>query len=74
MLTMIGRGFYIMTADSQREILTVDQTAELLQVSNMMIYRLIRTGSLKAARFGKFWRISRQELLRTCANPKKKGR
>lgn len=58
-----------MTVDSEREILTVRQAAEMLQVSNMMLYRLIRSGHIKAVRLGKFWRISRTELLRVLVQP-----
>jgi excisionase family DNA binding protein len=50
-----------------REILTVEQAAELLQSSRVMIYRLIDTGDLKASRIGgKYFRISRNELIRLC--------
>ena len=43
----------------RREILTVEQAAELLQSSRPMIYELIHSGELKAKRIGgKYWRIA----------------
>jgi len=56
-----------MKADSRREILTVEQAADLLQVSTKFIYHSIRDGTLQAVRLGKFWRITRAEVLRTCS-------
>jgi len=64
------QGLHMVTADCQREILTPEQAAELLQVSTMFVYRLIDNGTLRAARLGKFWRITKAELFRACSGPK----
>ncbi len=64
---------HMMGIDSSREILSPAQTAEFLQVSQVMVYRLIRAGDIKAKRFGKFWRISKSAILRSCENPKRKS-
>ncbi|GEM_PF-7108017 len=42
--------------------LTVPQVMEVLQVSNDIVYSLIKRNELKAARIGKLLRISEQEL------------
>lgn len=65
-----------MNGAAQRDILTVEQTAELLQSSRHMVYSLIRRGDLRAGRIGgKYWRIARSQVLRLCGDdPKKKGR
>ncbi len=56
----------MMTANNEPEILTVKQAAQFLQVSHLLVYRLIRAGAIKAGKFGKFWRISKAEILRAC--------
>lgn len=38
-------------------LLTVGEVAELMRVSNMTVYRLIKAGSLAAIRVGKNYRI-----------------
>lgn len=58
-----------MNRTTQRDILTVEQTADLLQSSRHMIYTLIRRGDLKAGRIGgKYWRIARSQVLRLCGD------
>ena len=52
----------------QRDILTAEQAAEMLQISKLMTYRLIRSGKLQAVRVGKFWRVTRNEILRMCGD------
>jgi excisionase family DNA binding protein len=44
---------------SQLELLTVEQTAELLQISRGKAYYLIRTGQLRSIKIGKLRRVSR---------------
>lgn len=63
-----------MMADSRHEILTVEQTAEVLQVSTKFVYRLIRDETLRAVRLGKFWRVTKAEILRACSSPKMRAR
>ena len=43
-------------------LLTVAEVAELLRVSNMTVYRLIKSGELSALRVGKNYRIRESEL------------
>ena len=43
-------------------LLTVTEVAEVLRVSNMTVYRLIKSGELAALRVGKNYRIRESEL------------
>ncbi|MDP9021254.1 MAG: helix-turn-helix domain-containing protein [Actinomycetota bacterium] len=44
------------------ELLTVSEVADLLRVSTMTVYRLIRSGELPAVRVGRNYRVRRGEL------------
>ena len=44
--------------------LTVAEVAAMLRVSNMTVYRLIKSGELPAVRVGKGYRIRESELQR----------
>lgn len=44
------------------EFLTVSEVARLMRVSNMTVYRLIRSGSLGAVRVGNRYRIRESEV------------
>lgn len=46
----------------KEEYLTVEEVAELLRIHRNTVYRWCRTGTLKALRFGKGWRIPRSAL------------
>ena len=41
----------------QREVLTVQQAAELMQVSTDTVYRLVSSGELPAKKVGRIWRL-----------------
>ena len=43
-------------------LLTVNEVAELMRVSNMTIYRLIKAGDLAAARVGRSYRIRQGDV------------
>lgn len=43
---------------------TVAEVARRLRVSNMTVYRLVKSGELPAVRVGRGYRIPEQELLR----------
>ena len=43
----------------QLELLTAEQTAELLQIGRDKVYHLIRTGQLRSIKIGKLRRVSR---------------
>ena len=45
-------------------LLTVGEVATLMRVSNMTVYRLIKSGQLSAIRVGKNYRIRRSDIER----------
>ncbi len=47
---------------AQGPLLTVAEVAEILRVSNMTVYRLIKAGDLPALRVGKNYRIREADL------------
>ncbi|HEY3247320.1 MAG TPA: helix-turn-helix domain-containing protein [bacterium] len=49
-------------APQERELLTVEQAAEYLQVHKVTVYKYIRAGWLPAAKLGKVYRIFRRDV------------
>lgn len=47
---------------SYPEILTLQQAAELLQVSERTVHRMVKRGELPGARIGGQWRFDRESL------------
>ena len=45
-------------------LLTVSEVASTIRVSNMTVYRLIKSGELGAVRVGKNYRIRQSDLVR----------
>lgn len=54
---MAGREF-------EEPLLTVGEVAQLMRVSNMTVYRLIKSGQLPAIRVGKNYRLRRKDVER----------
>ena len=50
------------TPPPRSRFLTPAEVAELLRVSSMTVYRLIKAGELRAARIGKSYRISEEDV------------
>lgn len=50
--------------DFEDPLLTVGEVAQLMRVSNMTVYRLIKSGQLGAIRVGKNYRIRRTDVSR----------
>jgi excisionase family DNA binding protein len=46
----------------EKEYLSVEEVAETLGVTYQLIYRLVRSGELPAARLGKLYRVSKRDL------------
>ena len=46
------------------KMLTVGEVAEVMRVSNMTVYRLIKSGELAAVRVGKNYRIRESDISR----------
>ena len=50
--------------DFDDPLLTVGEVAQVMRVSNMTVYRLIKSGQLAAIRVGKNYRIRRSDVER----------
>ena len=48
--------------DSDREILTVSQVAEYLQLSEMTTYKLVQEGRIPSFKIGRHWRVRKSDL------------
>lgn len=49
-------------------VYTVDDIAELLQVSQRTVYDYLRSGKLKGKKIGKYWKVT-EEALRAFLEP-----
>ncbi len=62
-LVMItGTGKVILTDRERARFLTPQEVADLLRVSSMTVYRLIKAGELRAVRVGKAYRILEDDV------------
>ena len=46
----------------EKELLTVDEVAEILYLGKNTVYGLLRSGELQAIRFGRVWRIPKESI------------
>ena len=49
-------------SDARPRLLTVAEVADLMRVSTMTVYRLIKAGDLAALRVGKSYRIKQEDI------------
>ena len=54
--------------DARARFMTVAEVAELLRVSSMTVYRLIKAGDLAAVRVGKSFRVHEDDVDRYLAS------
>ena len=54
-------------AQQRPRFMTVAEVAELMRVSTMTVYRLIKAGDLPAVRFGKSYRLDEADVDRYLA-------
>ncbi len=47
---------------SEARLLTVNEVADLLRVSRMTVYRLIKTGEMSAVRVGRNYRLREEDV------------
>ena len=59
-----GWGRSVEGRDFGEPLLTVGEVAQVMRVSNMTVYRLIKAGQLSAIRVGKNYRIRRSDIER----------
>ncbi|OGO77096.1 MAG: DNA-binding protein [Clostridiales bacterium GWB2_37_7] len=46
----------------EKEVLTVSQVAEYLQLSEMTTYKLVQEGKIPAFKIGRSWRVTKSDL------------
>jgi len=44
------------------KLYTIDEIAEILKVTQRTIYNYIKSGTLKAIKIGKYWRVKHSDL------------
>ena len=49
-------------SNNSSEFMTVSEVADLMRVSSMTVYRLIKAGEIRAARVGKSYRILESDV------------
>ena len=54
-----------------RDVLTVEQVAEILQVHYQTVYAKVRSGELPAFRIGQQWHVLRKDLFKYIEKLKK---
>lgn len=48
--------------DHEREIMTISQVAEYLQISEMTTYKLVQNREIPAFKIGRHWRVKKEDL------------
>ena len=61
-------------AQTESDILTLDEVADYLKAGKRTIYRLAQNGEIPAFKLGGTWRVSRKELDKWIASRTPKGR
>jgi excisionase family DNA binding protein len=46
----------------EKEIMTITQVAEYLQISDMTTYKLVNEGKIKGFKIGRHWRVKKEDL------------
>lgn len=53
-----------MKVKGNKEMLTIEQVANALQLHRMTIFRYLKNGKIRGIKIGRDWRISEEELER----------
>ncbi|WP_044783959.1 helix-turn-helix domain-containing protein [Bacillus thuringiensis] len=48
--------------NTDREIMTIAQVAEYLQISEISTYKLVKSGKIPAFKIGRHWRVKKDDL------------
>ncbi len=59
---MIENLLKALNQNKELDILNLEETADLLRVSNQTIYNMIKDGKLKAYKIGREWRFMRKDI------------
>jgi excisionase family DNA binding protein len=46
----------------EKDIMTISQVAEYLQISDMTTYKLVQEGKIPAFKVGRHWRVKKEDL------------
>jgi excisionase family DNA binding protein len=46
----------------EKEIMTITQVSEYLQISEMTTYKLVNEGKIKGFKIGRHWRVKKEDL------------
>ena len=46
----------------EKELLTVDEVMDILCLGRNTVYDLLRTGTLQGVKFGKVWRVPKENI------------
>jgi excisionase family DNA binding protein len=46
----------------EKEIMTITQVAEYLQISEMTTYKLVNEGKIEGFKIGRHWRVKKEDL------------
>jgi excisionase family DNA binding protein len=57
----------------EKEIYTVDETADYLGVQRLFVTRALKEGRLKGSKLGKIWRIQKKDILEYLESTKQEG-
>ena len=71
MIQNITAGFADSKAEDKPDLLNLQETAELLRVSNQTVYNILKDGRLSAHKVGKEWRFLRDEVYEAMTGKRK---
>lgn len=54
----------MMVSDRDREIMTIEQVADFLQLNYYTVYRMVTAGTLPASKLGRAWRINKKDVMK----------
>jgi excisionase family DNA binding protein len=53
------------------KLYTIEEISEILKVTTRTVYNYIKSGSLKALKMGKYWRVTEADLIEFIENAAK---
>jgi excisionase family DNA binding protein len=59
-------------AARDREVMTIEQVAEFLQLNYYTVYRKVVAGEIPASKLGRTWRIMRKDVIKYLKEQKKR--
>jgi excisionase family DNA binding protein len=58
--------------EKDREIMTIEQVADYLQLNYYTVYRKVVAGEIPASKLGRTWRIMRKDVVKYLQRSKKR--